>query len=379
VFDLLLTGGQIVDGLGSPPYPGDVGVKDGRISAVGSLGQAEAAQVIDCSGRCISPGWVDIHGHADSTVLGHPIGLNLLVQGCTLTVAGNCGGSAAPVSGRAAAMLTSGEQRGVGATLQAMCRHHPDATWSMGDFLDEVERAKPGVNYVQLVGHNALRRSVMGHDPRRATEDEVKQMAGLRERSLDEGVYGMSSGLVFIPGCWSDTSEVIELARIVAQYDGVYTSHIRGERETNIEATQEFIEIAEPAGVRAQMSHMQSKWPVYGNAVMKIEMLEQALSRGVDVACDSEAFANWASTAARFLQIYRYSADELVLLMGSLERRAQLKHTMRTIHPWHPLGKFGPRGRRLPPGLGQDTHPRLPPRPPPGGQDRSGGRGGARG
>ena len=343
MFDLLLTGGWIIDGLGSPPYPANVGVKGGRIAAVGVLEQAEAVRVIDCSGRCISPGWVDIHGHADWSVLDHPIGLNLLIQGCTLTVAGNCGFSPAPMQGRATPMLERGELRST-LTNKVMQQRYPEARWSTADLLAEVEGERPGVNYVQLVGHNQLRRCVMGHDAVRATERDLAEMKALLDQCLKEGAFGMSSGLVFIPGCWCDTHELIELAKVVARYDGLYASHIRGERETNIEATQELIEVGEKAGVRAHISHMQSKYPIFGNDPIKIDMLKQARSRGVDVACDSEAFPDGSATPSSFLQIYHYTPEQLVEQLSSPEGRAAIKNTMRTIHPWHPLGRFGPGG-----------------------------------
>jgi N-acyl-D-amino-acid deacylase len=345
MFDLLLVGGDVVDGLGSPPYRADVAVKDGRIAAIGELAKAEAARTIRCKGLCISPGWVDIHGHADWTVLDYSLGLNLLIQGCTLTVAGNCGMSTAPVRGRATEMMKRGVVQGYDSqTQRIMFERHPEADWGMGEFLNEVESGCPGVNYVQLVGHAALRRAVMGHDPRPATEQDLKEMMALLEESLEEGAFGMSSGLVFIPACWSDTGELVELCKVVARQGGLYTSHIRGERETNIEAAQEFIEIAEKSGARAHMSHMQSKYPVLGNACMKLEMLEQARGRGVDVSCDSEAFPDVAGTPGQFLQIYHYTPEQLVERLRDPKERAEIKHTMRTIHPWHPLGRFGPGG-----------------------------------
>lgn len=345
MLDLVLTGGWVVDGLGTPKYRADVGVKDGRICALGGLGEIEAERTLDCSGLCVSPGWADIHGHADWTVLEYSIGLNLLIQGCTLTVAGNCGMSAAPIQGRASEMLKRSELRGrMTTTNQAMCERCPDASWSMADFLAAAEEGHPGLNYVQLVGHNILRRCVMGEDPRRATQQDIEEMKALLDQSIQGGAFGMSSGLVFIPGCWSDAQELIELAKVVARHDGLYASHIRGERETNIEATQELIEVGEKAGVRAHISHMQSKYPVLGNAMMKIEMLEQARSRGVDVACDSEAFPDGSATPASFLQIYRYTPERLVECLSTPEGRAEIKNTMRSVHPWHPLGRFGPGG-----------------------------------
>ncbi len=343
MLDLLLKGGWVVDGLGSPMYPADVGVQDGKIQAVGNLEGAEAERTLDCTGKCISPGWVDIHGHADWSALDHPIGLNLLIQGCTFTVAGNCGGAPAPMVGRASELLRHGKMRSLG-THGAMVERHPDAEWSMGDYLNDLEQERPGVNYVQLAGHNQLRKCVMGDDARKATPLEVAQMGKLLAQSIEEGAFGLSTGLVFIPGCWSDTAEVIELAKVAAGYDGLYASHIRGERETNIQATLEFIQIVETAGLRGQMSHMQSKYPVFGNNVMKMELLTQARHRGVDVTVDSEAFPEGAGSIGSFLQIYHYTADQLVEQLKSPKARAEIKHTMRTIDPWHPLGRFGPGG-----------------------------------
>jgi len=343
VFDLLLTGGCVIDGTGRPMVRADVGVEGGKIAAVGDLSGAEAVRVMDCQGLCISPGWVDIHGHADWTVLDYSIGLNLLIQGCTTTVSGNCGMAPAPMRGPATKLLKRGELRET-STLKVLKDRFLDLTWGFGDFLNEIERSHPGVNYVQLVGHNQLRRCGMGHQQRTATQDELEEMKALLEKCLDEGAFGMASGLVFIPGCWSDTDELVELCKVVAKRDGLYASHIRGERETNVVATQEIIAVGERSGVRPHVSHMQSKYPVLGNAVMKIGMLEKARERGIDIACDSEAFPNGSATPASFLQIYHYTSEQLMERMRTSEGRAELKHRMRTVDPWHPLGRFGPGG-----------------------------------
>jgi N-acyl-D-aspartate/D-glutamate deacylase len=154
----------------------------------------------------------------------------------------------------------------------------------------------------------------------------------------------MTSGLVFIPGAWADTEELIALARLVARRDGYYASHIRGERETNLEATQELVETAERAGVRANVSHMQSKWPVYGNGAIKVDMLEAARSRGVDITCDYEIYTMNSATLASFFQIYHYSAAQLVTMLQDKAERARLKRVMIETEPTHPLGRFGPGG-----------------------------------
>jgi len=345
MYDLLFRGGTVVDGTGDPAYKADVAVKAGKIVALGDLRDAEAARTVDCTGRCVSPGWVDFHGHADWSVLDHPIGLNLLVQGCTLTVSGNCGLGAAPTVGRASELYRRGEGKGYNAaTIDAMARLYPDMRWSFADFMEQVEKARPGVSFVQLAAHNVLRRCVMGHDRRPADDEGIRQMKVLLEECLEEGAYGVTSGLVYIPGCWAQTSELVELCKLVARRDGLYASHIRGERETNIAATQEMIETAEKSGVRANISHMQSKYPVYGNGTQKVEMLKAARRRGVDISCDYEVYNMNGGSLAGFLQIYHFTPDQLVKKLESREGRAELKKTMWEIDPWHPLGRFGPGG-----------------------------------
>ena len=348
MYDLLLKHGTVVDGTGAPAFAADVAVKDGRIVALRDPRDStdvEAERVIDCAGRCVSPGWVDFHGHADFTAIEYPAGMNLLIQGCTLTVAGNCGLGPAPVLGPGADLLRRGEGKGYhGSTMDQMAQRYPGMEWSMGQFLDAVEQARPGVNYVQLAGHNRIRQAVMGHAAREADSAERRQMAALLEACLDEGCFGMTSGLVYIPSAWADTDEIVGLARIVARRDGYYSSHIRGERETNLEATQELIETAERAGVRANVSHMQSKWPVYGNGAIKVDMLEAARARGVDLSCDYEIYAMNSATLTSFLQIYHYSAAQLVAMLQDKDERLRLKRLMRETKPTDPLGRFGPGG-----------------------------------
>ncbi len=343
MLDLLLVNGTVIDGTGKPAFRADVAVEGGKIVDVGKLAGAQAKETLDCRGLCISPGWVDIHSHADWTALEHPAALNLLVQGSTMTVSGNCGMSPAPLQGPASELLRTAGMWQTD-TLKTMMKQRPSLTWRMRDYLDDVEKARPGVNYVQLVGHNDLRRCVMGHEKRHATGTELEEMKGLLDQALDDGAFGMSSGLVFIPGCWSDTNELVELCKLVARRDGLYASHIRGERETNIDATKEMIEIGEKAGVRSHISHMQSKYPVLGNAMMKIGLLEAARDRGLDIACDSEAFPDCSATAANFLQIYWYTPEELMKRLSTPEGRAEIKQRMRTTDPWHPQGRFGPGG-----------------------------------
>ena len=152
-------------------FRADVGIEDGKITAVGDLTGSQATRTLDCQGLCISPGWVDIHGHADWTVLDYSIGLNLLIQGCTTTVSGNCGMSPAPMRGPATELLRQGQLRET-PTLTMLKERFPEMTWSFGDFLEEVEKSRTGVNYIDLAGHSNLRTSVIVHAHRTATQDD---------------------------------------------------------------------------------------------------------------------------------------------------------------------------------------------------------------
>jgi N-acyl-D-amino-acid deacylase len=205
-FDLLITNARVFDGTGNPAFPADIGVRDGRIVAIGRLGGARAGRVIDATGKFVSPGFIDIHSHADDgararggfrdenpKVRAAP---NLVSQGITTVVVNHDGRSPWPIA----------EQR----TL--------------------IEKNRIGPNTMLMVGHGAVRSQVMGRDTRRpATPDEVAKMRALVRQGLDEGAVGLSAGLEYEPGRWSVTSELVELARELPPFNGVYISHERSE------------------------------------------------------------------------------------------------------------------------------------------------------
>ena len=167
--------------------------------------------MVDCAGRHVSPGWVDFHGHADWTCLDHPGRAQPAAAGLHPHRRRQLRLAPGPVTGPATALLARGEGKGYhAATIDALAERYPRLAWSLGDFLGAVERARPGVNYVQLAGHNRLRQAVMGHAERPASGLEVRQMGALLEACLDEGAFGLTSGLVFIPGCWAEPAELVQ-------------------------------------------------------------------------------------------------------------------------------------------------------------------------
>jgi N-acyl-D-amino-acid deacylase len=279
LFDLLIRGGRVFDGTGNPAFPADIGVRGGRIVAIGRLAEVKAARVIDATGKYVSPGFIDIHSHADDgssprggfrdenpQVRAAP---NLVAQGITTVVVNHDGRSPWPIS----------TQRSL------------------------IEKNRIGPNTMLMVGHGTVRSQVLGRDARRpATADEVAKMRALVRQGLQEGAVGLSAGLEYEPGRWSETSEVVELAKELPPFDGVYISHERSEGSdplwyvpsqdgpgppTLLDAVRETIDIGERSGARVVASHIKAKGANYwGSSGAAISLIERARSRGVDVWAD---------------------------------------------------------------------------------------------
>lgn len=277
--DLLIRNARVFDGTGNPWFPADIAVRDGHIVAVGRLGNMSAKRVIDATGKYVSPGFIDIHSHADDG--SRPTGgfrdqdaqiraaPNLVTQGITTVVVNQDGRSPWPI-----------------ATQRV-----------------QVERNQIGPNTMLLVGHGAVRTQVMGRDTRRpATADEIVKMRALVKQAMQEGAVGMSAGLEYEPGRWSVTAEVVELAKELPAFDGVYISHERSEGSdplwyvpsqdgpgppTLLDAVRETIEIGEKSGARVVASHIKAKGANYwGSSAAAISLIERARQRGVDVWAD---------------------------------------------------------------------------------------------
>jgi dihydroorotase/N-acyl-D-amino-acid deacylase len=252
-FDLIIKNGTIVDGLGGEPYKADVGIKGDIIKQVGSLDGKKARKVIDASGLSVCPGFIDLHHHGDRTILDHPDGHNYIHQGVTTVLTGNCGGSKFPV----------------------------------GEFLDSVEKKKIALNFSILVGHNTVRREVMGNEARDPEPEELDKMKALVEQAMKDGAVGMSTGLKYTPGTYAKTAEVVELAKVVAKYGGFYASHMREEGIEVLESVAETINIGKLAGLPVLISHHKvvsvDKW---GSSVQTLSMVDKAREEGVDVMMD---------------------------------------------------------------------------------------------
>jgi N-acyl-D-amino-acid deacylase len=267
MLDVLIRDGMVVDGTGSPWTRADVGIAGRRVVAVGHLEGAGAGRTVDAAGLAVAPGFIDCHSHSDGGVLQNRGCESTLLQGVTTEVVGNCGSSPAPRVG-------------------------PDGQLtSFAAFLEEVDAGGLGANYAFLVGHGAIRRAVMGVQERPPTEEEQGAMERLLAQSLDEGAYGLSTGLEFVPGRAATLTELIGLNRVLAGYDRVHATHQRNRNEGFEASVAEAIAHSEPAGVRLQIAHNNARYGSPPGAWERVmEQIEGARRRGLDVSCDTTTY-----------------------------------------------------------------------------------------
>src|SRR3989449_6497566 len=257
-FDVVIRGGRVLDGTGSPWRVADIGIRGGKIARVGRIGRAKSDRAIDASGTYVAPGFIDIHTHSDIGILVEPTAECAVRQGVTTHVIGNCGDSPAPISERYRELA----MRRFGYYAQAR-----DWTWSTyGGYLDFMERQGGGINIAGLVGHGSMRIAVMGFEERPPSRDELGAMKSHVDEAMRARAFGLSTGLGYPPRIFAPAGENVELANVVARHRGFYASHIRGERETIVDAVRECIDIGERAGCPVQISHNNPKYGGIGKS-----------------------------------------------------------------------------------------------------------------
>lgn len=290
--DLLIKNGLIIDGAGNPWFKADMGILNGKIAEIGKKIDAKAERVLDVKGLVVSPGFIDIHTHSDLTLLINPHADSKIRQGVTTEVIGNCGLSAAPLKEKTLHLL-KGEW---GSEAKKV-----EWNWTtFDDYLKQLERGV-SVNVASLVGHGTIRMAVMGMNNREPTKEELRNMKGLVAESMEAGAFGLSSGLVYLPGCFAKTQELIELCKVVAEYGGIYTSHIRGERETIVDALKEAIEIGEKANIPVQVSHNCPKYGAHVKLEEMFEIYEKARAREIEVTLDNDAHTDFNANLSQVL------------------------------------------------------------------------------
>ncbi len=319
VYDVVVRNGRLLDGTGMPWALRDLGIRNGRISKVGSLGRAQAALEIDAAGKYVAPGFIDIHTHSDVGLLVEPTAEAAVRQGVTTQVIGNCGDSPAPISEA---------YRELAVRRFTYYAKAAEWTWSTyAEYLGFLERQGVGINVAGLVGHGSVRLATMGFDERVPTKAELRQMRGYVDEAMRAGAFGMSTGLVYPPGCFAATNEIVELAKVVARRGGFYASHIRGERETILDAVNECIAVGERAGCPVQISHNAPKYGATVRAADVQKLWEAARARGVDVTADNDMHTDFGPALSHGLPQWtqKLPTDELLAMLRDPAKREQLK------------------------------------------------------
>lgn len=277
IYDLVIKNGTLVDGIGNEPYKGDIGIIGEHIKRIGNLQNATGKTVIDATSRVVSPGFIDIHTHTDIAILINRKAESKIRQGVTTELAGNCGNSAFPMK----QPIPDYEKR-----LSEEANIAIDWTDLKG-FHEAIARNGASVNHATLLGQGTLRSHVMGDDQREPTAEELEQMKKLVAEAMEQGAFGLSTGLEYTPSGFAETQELIELCKIVADHGGFYATHIRSEDKAVLEAVGEAIHIAETAGLPLQIAHFKAVGKTNWWKLPKmIDLVERAAERGLNVTAD---------------------------------------------------------------------------------------------
>ncbi len=335
MYDCILKNGTIVKGDGSEPFKGDVAIKDGKIAKVSSHIDSQCQEVLDISGKYISPGFIDIHSHSDLTLIANSLGESKLYQGVTTEVVGNCGLTAFPLSD---------EQRRKSLAFIDV----PNLEWewkNTDEYLHVQSKYITAINRVPLVGYGSIRAKVMGYSESVANEEQIKAIAEELESCFKAGIWGLSIGLGYAPDFYSNEDELVEAAKVVKKYDRVFSFHVRGERDTLFKAIQEVINIARRSGANVEISHLKcAHISNIGRMNEILKMITDARQDGLNINFDQYPYTAGNSYLGLVFPPYahRDGMDGLMDILGSKEQREILKHDMlHGINTWCSMLNLG--------------------------------------
>ncbi len=307
MYDLIIKKGSVIDGTGKPAFISDVAIKDGKIVRI-APGLTGGKETIDATGLTVTPGFIDSHSHSDKALKDFPDVIEKIEQGITTSIAGQCGNAVAPT-----------------------------AEEGMDEFLDTYRNNLYGSNTAILVGHSNLRKVVIGSGDKEPSREEMEAMKALLRDGLEHGAFGLSFGLIYSPGCYAKLPELIELAKVVKEYNGLVVAHIRNEGAAVVEATAEFIEVIRQSGTRGVLSHHKSaggktgpdgRKANWGKVKETLKMIEEANQEGVEVYCDVYPYiATHTSQSTTFVpKEYRVGGKEgIVDVLSNPETREKIK------------------------------------------------------
>jgi N-acyl-D-amino-acid deacylase len=324
-FDLILAHGHIVDGTGSPWYSGDVGIRGGRIAAIGNLAGAPAKRRIDVQGKVVAPGFIDMLGQSELTILVEPRLPSKIYQGITTEITGE-GGSIAPLTDTIVAEDKLGyEHLGI----------KPD--WrTLGQYFQRLEKQGMGINLATYVGATQVRRVVIGEENRAPTPAELERMKGLVRESMEQGAVGLSTSLQYAPAPYASTGELIALAAESARYGGIYATHMRSESEAEMAAIDEAIRIAREARTPVEIWHLKAagkrNWGRMPDIVAKID---EARRQGVDITADTYAYPAWFNSFSAFVPPWAHEGgdEKMIARLQDPATRERIRKELESTAP----------------------------------------------
>jgi N-acyl-D-amino-acid deacylase len=325
-YDLLIHSGHIVDGTGSPWYTGDVAIQGGRIAAIGPLLGVSAADTIDATGMVVAPGFIDMLGQSDLTILVNPYLPSKIFQGITTEFTGE-GGSVAPLNDRI-----------IAADRLSYDHYKINPDWrTLGQYFARLERQGIGINVGDYVGATQVRRMVLGDDDRQPTADELAKMKGLVADAMRDGAVGLSTSLQYPPAPYAKTEELIALASEAARFGGVYATHMRSESKDILSALDEAIRIGREAKLPVEIWHLKvagkSNWGRMGQVVAKIDSARRA---GVDLAADTYAYTAWFNSLSAMVPPWAHDGGttKLIERLRDPAARRRIRRDMLTPGSW---------------------------------------------
>ena len=261
-YDINIRNGKIIDGAGNPWFYGDVGINKNKIAAIGDLSKAKATKNIDAKGLIVAPGFIDVHTHIEGDEKKTPTADNFIYDGVTTVITGNCGGSEVDIK----------------------------------KYFQQLDSIKLSINVATLIGHNDVRRAILGEAAVTPNAGQLKKMQAIVEQAMRDGAVGFSTGLIYTPGTYSKTPEVVALAQASAKYKGVYASHIRNESDKVFEAIAEAIDIGRQAKMPVEISHFKVGKPNWNRSNEMIAMVEKARAEGLEVTVDQYPYTASSTT-----------------------------------------------------------------------------------